>query len=59
MGTLGLKEWLLFSIPSLLMGIGLGLSFSENFNFIFFSSCFFLLGVILEIPVLWLIYKHK
>jgi len=59
MRTLGLKHWLLFSIPSLLMGIGLGLSFSGNFNFISFSPFIFLLGVVLEIPTLWLIYKHK
>jgi len=57
--TLGLREWLLFSIPPLLMGIGLGLSFCGNFNFISFSSYIFLLGVVLEIPTLWLIYKHK
>ena len=57
--TLGLREWLLFSIPPLLMGIGLGLNFSGNFNFISFSSYIFLLGVVLEIPTLWLIYKHE
>ena len=59
MKSLGLKEWFLFSIPPLLMGLGLGLSFTGSFSFVCLSPYFFLLGVILEIPTLWLIYKHN
>lgn len=55
---LGLKQWFLFSVPPLLMGIGVGLSFAGNI-FLYPSLYIFLAGALLEIPTLWMIYKHK
>ena len=55
MKPLGLKEWFLFSIPAFLMGIGVGFGVSARSEWFYI----FIAGVILEIPTLWLIYKHK